>query len=73
MNCPSLPRPAVVQSVRCRVATQAARVTGFWGRQSGAEGGLLRVLRFPLLLIHSTDCTTILTIYHRELVQQANK
>jgi hypothetical protein len=38
--------------------------------QSGTGAGLLLL---PLPLIHSTNCSTVIIIYHPGLVQQANK
>jgi hypothetical protein len=39
------------------------------GGQSGIGAGSLRVLRFPLTVIHSTNCFTTITIYHPGLVK----
>jgi hypothetical protein len=49
---------AVAQGVSCRLLTSAARVRAWnWVR-------FLRVLRFPLPLIHSTNFSTIIAIYY---------
>jgi hypothetical protein len=68
-------RSAVAQAVSIRLPAAAARVRvrvkscGICGGQSGTGAGFLPVLQFPLPLIHSTDCSTIITIYHPGLVQ----
>jgi hypothetical protein len=73
MNC------AVVQEVSHRLLNAVAWVQswvkscGICGGQSSTGAGLLRVLRFPLSLIHSTNCSTVNTIYHPGLIQYANK
>jgi hypothetical protein len=58
-----------------RLAIAAARVRslnkscGICGGQSGTGAGYLRVLRFPLPIIYSTNCSKITIIYHSVLVQ----
>jgi hypothetical protein len=42
---------------------------GICAGQSGTGAGFLPVLRFVLPLIHSTNCSTIITIYNPGLVQ----
>jgi hypothetical protein len=66
---------AVARVLGGRLHTEAVRVRaqvkscGTYGGQSGTAAGFLRVLRFPLPLIHSTNCSTIITIYHPGLLQ----
>jgi hypothetical protein len=64
----SRPYPTAVAHIQFRF-----KLCGSCGGQSGTETCSLWVLRFPLPLIHSTDCSTILTINYPGLVQQANK
>jgi hypothetical protein len=70
---------AVAQVVSPWPPAAAARVgpwvksCGICGGQSGTRIGFIRVHRFPLPLIHSTNCPTVITIYHPELVHEANK
>jgi hypothetical protein len=65
----------VAQAASRRLTTGMARVgtrvksRGICGGQSGTGEGYLRVLRFPLPLIHSTNCSTTITIYRPGLVQ----
>jgi hypothetical protein len=60
---------AVGQAVSLRHLTAAAVVRarvkscGTCDGQSGTGADFLRVLRFPLPLIHSFNCSTIITIY----------
>jgi hypothetical protein len=62
---------AIVQAVSRWLPTAAARVWSceICGGQSGAGAGFLRVLRFPLPILHSTNCSTIILIYHLGFVQ----
>jgi hypothetical protein len=46
---------------------------GICGGQSITGAGFLQVLWFSMPLIHSTNCSTFIIIYHPGLVQQANK
>jgi hypothetical protein len=55
---------AVSRWVRAQVKS-----CGICGGQSGTGAGFLPVLRFVRPLIHSTNCSTIITIYHPDLVQ----
>jgi hypothetical protein len=41
--------------------------------RAALAAGFLQLLRFPLPLTHSTNCSTIIAIYHPGLVQQASK
>jgi hypothetical protein len=69
------PGLAVAQAVSGRFPTVAAWVRapvnyrGTCRGQSGTGEGFLRVLLFPPSLIHATNCSTIITIYHLVLVQ----
>jgi hypothetical protein len=78
-NCKSVYSRAVAQAVSCRPPAAAARgrirakSCADRGGQSGTGAGFLRVPRFLLPLIHSTNCSTIITIYHPRLVRYANK
>jgi hypothetical protein len=56
-------------SMGAGLVTARVKLCGICGGESGTEA----VLRFPLSLIYSSDCSTIIIIYHSELVQQANK
>jgi hypothetical protein len=66
---------AVAQVVIRRLLTAVARVRArvkscrMCGGESGTGAGFLRVLCFPLSLIHSTNCSKIISIYHPALVQ----
>jgi hypothetical protein len=66
---------AVAQMISSRISTAATRGQapvkwlGICGGQNGTGAVFFKVLRFPLLLIHSTNCSTIITIYHPGLVQ----
>jgi hypothetical protein len=70
---------ALTQAVGRRLSTEAARIRarfkscGMYGGQSGTGAGFLPVLRFPLPLIHCTNCSTTITIYPPEEVQWASK
>jgi hypothetical protein len=67
----------VAQAISRRLAIAAAQVRarlkscGIYGGQSGTGTCFLRVLRFPLTLMHFTNCSTALTltVYHPGLVQ----
>jgi hypothetical protein len=65
----------VVQAVSSRLPNAMVwvrdRVTycGICGEQRGIGAGFLRVLQFPLPIIHSTDCFTIVIDYYPGLVQ----
>jgi hypothetical protein len=65
---------AVAQAVSRRIPTEAAvararfKLCWMFGGQRGTEVGFLRVLRFPLPLIQSTNCSTFI-IYHSGVVQ----
>jgi hypothetical protein len=58
----------LAETVSYRVLTEAARVPcqlksrAICSGQSCTEAGVLRVLRFRLPLIHSSNCSTIITI-----------
>jgi hypothetical protein len=73
------PYRAVSLAVRHRLPTAAARVlarvnsSGICGGQSDTWTGFLRVLRFPLPLIHCIHCSTAITIYHSGPVENASK
>jgi hypothetical protein len=62
---------AVAQEVSRWLFTAAARFRSceVRGEQSDTGAGSVRVLRFPLPLIHSTNCSTIITVYHTGPVQ----
>jgi hypothetical protein len=55
--------------VRDDAGTQNAMSCGICGGQSGTGASSLRVLRFPLPLIHSTIHFTVITIYHPGPIQ----
>jgi hypothetical protein len=67
--------PCVALAVGHRLPTVAAWVRprgkscGICGGQGGTEARFLRVLRVPLSLNHSTNCSRIITIYHAGRVQ----
>jgi hypothetical protein len=54
-------------------ALQHRKSRGISIGQNGTGAGFLPVLRFLLPLIHSINCSTIITIYHPGLPQQANE
>jgi hypothetical protein len=66
---------AVAPADSRRLPTAAARVParvkscGICDGQSCTGAGSLRVLRYPLPLIHPTNCSTIITICHSGRVQ----
>jgi hypothetical protein len=62
---------AVWRRLHIAIARVPARIKSRWpcDRQSGTGAAFLRVLRFPLPIIHSANCYTIITIYHPGLVQ----
>jgi hypothetical protein len=65
---------AVTQVVSRRLPTAAARVRARFnscvicGGHSATGTGFLRLLQFPLPLIHSITCSTVYTIRHPGLV-----
>jgi hypothetical protein len=66
---------AVAQAVSRRLlATATAQIRplikscGICGGQSGTGAGILGVLRFLLPIIHSTDCSTAITMCHPGLI-----
>jgi hypothetical protein len=65
----------VVQVVSRWFPTAEARVRAWvkscrlCGRQRSTAAGFLRVLRFPLPLIHSANCPAVITIYHPGLIK----
>jgi hypothetical protein len=67
--------PAVAQAVCHWLSTMVAqarprvKLCDICSGQSGTGTGSLQVLQFPLPLIHSTNCSIIITIYHPGLVQ----
>jgi hypothetical protein len=69
----------VAQAVSRWLLTAAARVRarvkscGICGGQSGTGASFLRVHRFPLPLIQSTNYSTSIAICHPGLIQQTNK
>jgi hypothetical protein len=70
---------AVAQAVSRRLPTATARARSWSSHvvfvvdRAALGTGSLRVLQFPLPLIHFTNCSTIFTIYHPGLIQLANK
>jgi hypothetical protein len=66
---------SLAQVVSRRLPITAARLRaqimscGICDGMSGTEAGFLRVLRFPLPLIQSTNYSTFITIYHPGLLQ----
>jgi hypothetical protein len=59
---------AVAQVVRSRVRVHI-KLCGIYGKQRGNGAGFLRVFRFLLSIIYSTNYSTIITAYHPDLVQ----
>jgi hypothetical protein len=63
-------RSAVAQTRTRRLPTAEALVPartkscGICRGHTGTGAGFLPVLRFPLPLIHSTNCSTVITVYH---------
>jgi hypothetical protein len=43
--------------------------SGICGGHSGTGACVLQVLQFPLPFVHSTNCSTVITIYRPGLVQ----
>jgi hypothetical protein len=68
---------AVAEAVSRRPPTAArncagVKFGGIYSRLSGTGASFLRVLQFPLPVIHSTNCSTIIAIiiiYHPGLAQ----
>jgi hypothetical protein len=61
---------AVARAISRRLPTAKARVRaltmsfGIYSGQNINGACFLRILRFPLPLIHSTNCSAVITIYH---------
>jgi hypothetical protein len=55
---------AIAQAVSRWLPTTAARVRARVWSSGICGAGFLRVLRFPLHNLHSTNCSTITLIYH---------
>jgi hypothetical protein len=69
---------AVSRWVPTAAARVRARVNSCWfcGGQSGTDTAFILILRFPLPLLHSTNCSTIITIiygwYNRPINGRSN-
>jgi hypothetical protein len=75
---PLLSSRTAPQTDSCRLPTVAAQVRArvkscvICSGQRGTAAGFLRVLRFPLPLIHSTNCSTVIVIIcHRDWYNRA--
>jgi hypothetical protein len=66
---------AVAQAASCRLPTAATKVRArvkscvFCGGQNGTGTGFLRVFWLSVSVIYTSNYTTIITIYHKGLLQ----